>query len=408
VNRVQLTSSIGPRSGPSSHLNSPIQPNSQLPDLPPAVESDHPNVRFWRRSQWKAHNDKHKGVTDPTSNVNAVRGKTAVSQGENVATLYVEDENGQPVDGHRLTSIRQLARKIWNKFADIGQAPPSWGKANMNFTNEYRREMCRQFPEFRLCENNWKAELLATENYSSWYSNRFGSKAKKDSYRTEKRKKGSPTRGEVDLTIKKQKVMPISSEGGSTLNGNGNPENGASGRVASSSAQPDVASVHIINLGDETPMGPKGTTQDDTSASSLSNRTGTSGEAAPWSGVTPSVNGIRLVEKSVESVRPQVTPLNVRNSRYPIRRVGRADALMANVSCSFLTSLYVDSYSIRARKNHQLNFITITYQMKGSRHLNVNIRQRYTLPAPTHNLMCKQIHSNDKLKTRRPWHQEQP
>src|ERR1700720_703632 len=148
--------------------------------------------------------------------------------------------------------------------------------------------------------------------------------------------------------------------------------------------------------------------QDDTSASSLSNRTGASGEAAPWSGVTPSVNGIRLVEKSVESVRPQVMPLNVRNSRYPIRRVGHADALMANISCSFLTSLYVDSYSIRARKNHQLNFITITYQMKGSRHLNVNIHQRYTLPAPTHNLMCKQIHSNDKLKTRRPWHQEQP
>jgi len=50
--------------------------------------------------------------------------------------------------------------------------------------------------------------------------------------------------------------------------------------------------VHVINLDDETPMGPKGATQDDTSASSLSNRTGTSGEAASWSGVTPSVNGI--------------------------------------------------------------------------------------------------------------------
>ena len=84
---------------------------------------------------------------DPTNHGDVVRGKTAVSQGENISTLYIEDENGRSVDGHRLTEIRKLAQKVWNKFADIGQAPPTWGKANVNFTTEYRREMCHHFPE---------------------------------------------------------------------------------------------------------------------------------------------------------------------------------------------------------------------------------------------------------------------
>jgi hypothetical protein len=227
---------------------------------------------------------------DPASNVN-VRGKTAFSQGENVATLYVENENGRPVDGHRLTAIRQLARKIWNKFADVGQAPLTWGKANMNFTNEYRREICRQFPEFRLCENDWKAELLATENYSSWYSNRFGSKAKKDGYRAEKRKIRLPTHDEVDPAIKKQKVEPEFSEEKtipSISSGNVIPE------IGTSIVQPDVTSVDVINLDD------------------LSDRAGDSEEVASSSGV---VNSICLTEKSAGSVRPRSKPLNVRNSR---------------------------------------------------------------------------------------------
>src|ERR1700720_3938269 len=31
--------------------------------------------------------------------------------------------------------------------------------------------MCHHFPKLRLCENDWKVELLATENYPSWYNN---------------------------------------------------------------------------------------------------------------------------------------------------------------------------------------------------------------------------------------------
>ena len=31
--------------------------------------------------------------------------------------------------------------------------------------------MCVKFPKFALCDNDWKADYLATTHYPSWYSN---------------------------------------------------------------------------------------------------------------------------------------------------------------------------------------------------------------------------------------------
>jgi hypothetical protein len=36
---------------------------------------------------------------------------------------------------------------------------------------ELQLEMGQKFPELRLCEGNWKADLIATLNYPPWYSN---------------------------------------------------------------------------------------------------------------------------------------------------------------------------------------------------------------------------------------------
>jgi hypothetical protein len=213
VNRVQLAApaNMDGISSPSA-FNSPNQSTFQLSSSPEAVEPNYPNVQFWRRSQWKAHIEKLKGVSDPASNGATVRGKTAVSQGENISTLYIEDENGHPVDGHRLTAIRKVARAIWNKFADIGQAPTTWGKANSTFITEYRREMRHQFPELRLCENDWKSELLATENYPSWYSNQCRAKGNTErSSRSDKGKKRPPNQAtdEADQAVKKQRIEQL-------------------------------------------------------------------------------------------------------------------------------------------------------------------------------------------------------
>jgi hypothetical protein len=96
-------------------------------------------------------------------------------------------------------------RAIWVKFAEMGVAPASWGKGSPTVANEYKAEMCHQFPEFHLCENDWKVQHLATTDYPSWHSNYFGDTDKKES-----KKKRPSLQGQDDATsdplAKKPKV----------------------------------------------------------------------------------------------------------------------------------------------------------------------------------------------------------
>ena len=54
---------------------------------------------------------------------------------------YVEDENGQMVDGHRASTIRKLARSIWVALANAGKAPAKWSQADVVVAQSYKREM---------------------------------------------------------------------------------------------------------------------------------------------------------------------------------------------------------------------------------------------------------------------------
>ena len=80
----------------------------------------------------------------------------------------------------------------------------------MNFTNEYRWEMGRHFPELQLCENDWKFELLAIENYPSWYNNHCRPKVKKEegpsTHPDKKKRPPNQNTGEDDQAAKKQRV----------------------------------------------------------------------------------------------------------------------------------------------------------------------------------------------------------
>ena len=158
-----------------------------------------------RKSQWRTATELAKGTVDPSKSRDVMRGKKAVAQGQNNACMYIENENGQPVDGYRLSSIRQLAHAVWVKFAEMGMAPVFWGKASLTLTNEYKSEMCRRFPEFCVCENDWKLQQLATTDYPSWHSNYFGdtmdSKKKRPSFWVHDKSTEDPS-------TKKQKVEP--------------------------------------------------------------------------------------------------------------------------------------------------------------------------------------------------------
>jgi hypothetical protein len=87
---------------------------------------------------------------------------------------YVEDETGQMIDGHKAGAIRKMARSIWAAFAQHGKAPAKWSQADIVVLQSYRREMRQHFPELRLCENDWKSEQIAIDNYPSWRTHHLG------------------------------------------------------------------------------------------------------------------------------------------------------------------------------------------------------------------------------------------
>jgi hypothetical protein len=100
------------------------------------------------------------------------RGGARKSQNINVTMQYMEDADGVPVDGDRAGAMRRHARAIWDHFATKGIPVKMWTKTDSLNQQYYYTDMCQQFPELRLCNLNWKADKIAMDTYSSWYSNR--------------------------------------------------------------------------------------------------------------------------------------------------------------------------------------------------------------------------------------------
>jgi hypothetical protein len=179
--RTAALSPVGSLPG-SPFLNSPslaASPFNNLngSSLPVISDSSHenqlkrdnyPNVNFWYRQDWLNH-VKEGGNSMDVGEV--VRGKSLMSKGINKTAKYIEGADGEPVDGYKIRDIRSHARGIWAKIQTVGRAPPTWGRADAEIAHFFRREMRLKFFEFALCDNDWKADLIATEHYPSWYSN---------------------------------------------------------------------------------------------------------------------------------------------------------------------------------------------------------------------------------------------
>jgi hypothetical protein len=149
------------------NLNGPSLPPGSSPEIQ-LIRENYPNVNFWYRQDWLNHIKEGGNSTDVGE---VVRGKSLTSKGINKTAKYIEGANGEPIDGYKLRDIRAHARAIWANFQTVGRAPLTWGRADAEIAHIYRREMRSKFFEFSLCDNDWKADLLATEHYPSWYNN---------------------------------------------------------------------------------------------------------------------------------------------------------------------------------------------------------------------------------------------
>ena len=143
----------------------PISASSTLAESPRSRlnKEDFPNVKFWNKETWF----KWRRDTDiARSEARSRNGRPA--KGENTTMVYVEDENGQTIDGHRASEIRASAYLMFQRFKEEGVAPTTWGKASVATANTFEREMEDAFEELRYCDDNWKARMVATLTYPKW------------------------------------------------------------------------------------------------------------------------------------------------------------------------------------------------------------------------------------------------
>lgn len=56
--------------------------------------------------------------------------------------------------------------------------PKIWGDADATSLATYNGSMAQRFPELCLCASDWKANLVATDNYPSWHHNWLKKKGK--------------------------------------------------------------------------------------------------------------------------------------------------------------------------------------------------------------------------------------
>ena len=83
---------------------------------------DYPNVKYWYKQDWLIH---LKNGGNTTEMGMAIRGKSLIAKGINKTMKYMEDIEGNPVDGYKVRDIRSHARAIWASFQMIGHVPSS-------------------------------------------------------------------------------------------------------------------------------------------------------------------------------------------------------------------------------------------------------------------------------------------
>lgn len=151
----------------STNVPSLLGPSStSAASLPvPCIDaSDYPGIKYWTKKQYIAAKKNKKTST----------GLVTSEETNNTMTWYVETEEGEPVNGETAEAIRLYARAIWQSLVCRNIAPSTWADANLEAQTYYEHHMCRRFPQLSYGANNWKAHMIATENYSSWYGKHVG------------------------------------------------------------------------------------------------------------------------------------------------------------------------------------------------------------------------------------------
>ena len=150
------TSSRRDHSGHDSDARS--QPTTaELPVIPtPATlkRADYRRVPYWTKNEWDTFVE-HQKLANKNPPWNA----------------FLTDEHGDGLSKQRYNELWADAKVAFNSLYYRRFDPTSWSKKTDLAATYFYNTITTKYPEFRLCEGNWKIHLWTTERYPDWVKN---------------------------------------------------------------------------------------------------------------------------------------------------------------------------------------------------------------------------------------------
>ncbi|KAF8968614.1 hypothetical protein BDZ97DRAFT_1799301 [Flammula alnicola] len=143
-------------SGSDSEFQSrPAIGNLAVPSTPPTLkQDDYPNVTYWTKEEWDDFVEREK-LTNKNPLWNA----------------FLTDANGKALSKQRYNEIWADAKLAFNSLYFRRLDPTSWSKKTDIVAAYFYNTITMKYPEFQLCDGNWKVHLWTTERYPDWVKN---------------------------------------------------------------------------------------------------------------------------------------------------------------------------------------------------------------------------------------------
>jgi len=143
-----------------STLNSDLQIRATSIDLAiiptPATlkQEDYRDVPYWTKREWDAFVECQKLANkNPPWNT------------------FLMDKHGEGLSKQRYNELWADAKLAFNSLYYRRFDPMSWSKKTDLAATYFYNTITSKYPEFRLCEGNWKIHLWTTERYPDWVKN---------------------------------------------------------------------------------------------------------------------------------------------------------------------------------------------------------------------------------------------
>lgn len=143
----------------------------------PVTPARPPRVRFWHAKDWNGR------VSEP--------GKKGGHDGsKNIAQLFVEDENGNSVEGTEAKEIRETLRSLMHSLVWTGQAASTYDTLSYEAKVYIHVMLSRRWPFLLFCEyGTWKINLLIKQMLSGFASTHIKTEGSDDEAMSKSSKK---------------------------------------------------------------------------------------------------------------------------------------------------------------------------------------------------------------------------